>query len=107
MVTLLDSHGLALPNLADLSGITVAGATATGAHGSGINNTNLAGPIIGMTVILANGSLARWTRIEHPELMKAAAISLGAFGVVTELTLELVPAYKMETNVFQRFYMCS
>ena len=102
LVTLLDSHGFALPNLAALSGITIAGGAATGAHGSGVNNTNLAGPIIGMTVVLANGSIARWTRAEQPELMRAAAVSLGAFGVVTELTLKLEPSYKMETNVFQR-----
>ena len=103
LLTLLDAHGFALSNLASTSDITIAGAAATGAHGSGIKQKNMAGAIIGMTIVLANGTIARWTRAEHLELMQAAAVSFGAFGVVTELTLKLVPAYKMVANVFQRF----
>ena len=102
LVTLLDSRGYALQNLAAFTGLTVAGAASTGAHGSGINNTNLASQIIGMTVVLANGTIARWTRAEQPELMKAAAVCLGAFGIITELTLKLLPSYKMETTVFEK-----
>ena len=103
LLTLLDAHGFALSNLASTSDITIAGAAATGAHGSGIKQKNMAGAIIGMTIVLANGTIARWTRAEHLELMQASAVSFGAFGVVTELTLKLVPAYKMVANVFQRF----
>ena len=98
LLTLLDAHGFALSNLASTSDITIA--AATGAHGSGIKQKNMAGAIIGMTIVLANGTIARWTRAEHLELMQAAAVSFGAFGVVTELTLKLVPAYKMVANVF-------
>lgn len=92
----LDAAGLALPNLASLPHITVAGATATGTHGSGSRNQALATAIEGLELVTADGDLVTVPAAE----MNAAATSLGAFGVVSALTLRLTDRYALRPRVY-------
>ncbi|MEU6316737.1 FAD-binding protein [Streptomyces sp. NPDC047009] len=91
-------HGLALHNMASLPHISVAGSVATGTHGSGIANGSLASAVREVELITADGSTMRIARGERH--FDGAVTSLGAFGVVTALTLGLEPDYEVEQHVF-------
>jgi alditol oxidase len=92
----LDRSGFALANLASLPHITVAGATATGTHGSGDRNGTLSASIAGIDLVIADGD----PFTVPAEEMAAAAVGLGAFGVVTALTLKVVPAFTVRQHVY-------
>ncbi|MFF0852798.1 FAD-binding protein [Streptomyces sp. NPDC003280] len=92
------AHGLALPNMASLPHISVAGSVATGTHGSGVGNGPLATAVREVELVTADGSTAVVARGDAR--FDGAVTSLGALGVVTALTLELEPAYEVEQHVF-------
>src|SRR5699024_5564995 len=90
--------GFALHAMASLPHITVAGAIATGTHGSGDGATNLAGAVVGMEFIDAQGELHHLVRGEPG--FAGAVVSLGALGVTTRVTMRIEPAYRMRQWVF-------
>ncbi|MFF0011993.1 D-arabinono-1,4-lactone oxidase [Streptomyces sp. NPDC005374] len=92
------AHGLALPNMASLPHISVAGSVATGTHGSGVGNAPLASAVREVELITADGSALTIGRDD--ERFGGAVTSLGALGVVTALTLDLVPSFDVEQYVF-------
>ncbi|MFF8950327.1 FAD-binding protein [Streptomyces sp. NPDC014940] len=92
------ANGLALPNMASLPHISVAGSVATGTHGSGVGNGPLATAVREVELVTADGSTAVVARGD--DRFDGAVTSLGALGVVTALTLELEPAYEVEQYVF-------
>lgn len=92
------AHGLALPNMASLPHISVAGSVATGTHGSGVGNGPLASAVREVELITADGSALTIGRGD--ERFGGAVTSLGALGVVTALTLDLVPSFDVEQYVF-------
>ena len=95
----LDDAGVALKNMGSLPHISLAGATATGTHGSGSSNQILAAEISSIEMVTAEGSL---TTIDNamPEF-NAVAVGLGAFGVITTMTLDVVPAYQMRQDIYR------
>ncbi|MFF4760081.1 FAD-binding protein [Streptomyces sp. NPDC001292] len=92
------AHGLALPNMASLPHISVAGSVATGTHGSGVGNGPLAAAVREVEIVTADGSTAVIGRGDPR--FGGAVTSLGALGVVTALTLDLEPAYEVEQHLF-------
>ncbi|GAA4813544.1 FAD-binding protein [Streptomyces ziwulingensis] len=94
----LHGHGLALPNMASLPHISVAGSVATGTHGSGVTNGSLASAVREVELVTADGTVLTLGRDD--ERFGGAVTSLGALGVVTSLTLDLEPAYEVEQHVF-------
>ncbi|MFE2814259.1 FAD-binding protein [Streptomyces nigra] len=92
------AHGLALPNMASLPHISVAGSVATGTHGSGVGNGSLGSAVREVELVTADGSVVRIGR-DDPRF-GGAVTSLGALGVVTALTLDLEPAFEVEQHVF-------
>jgi xylitol oxidase len=97
----LQERGFALHNLASLPHISVAGACATGTHGSGIGIGNLSTAVRALTMVQADGELVRLSRDADPERFAGAAVNLGAFGLITEITLDVEPTYEMEQQVFE------
>jgi FAD/FMN-containing dehydrogenase len=91
----LAAAGLALENLGDIDRQTIAGAIATGTHGTGAKFGGLATQVRGLTMITADGSQLRCSEVEHPDIYAAARIGLGALGVITEFTLQCVPAFRL------------
>ncbi|WP_078290777.1 D-arabinono-1,4-lactone oxidase [Mycobacterium sp. D16R24] len=85
-------HGLALPNLGDIDAQTLAGAAATGTHGTGLRFGNISQTIVSMRIMTADGTTHE---IAGGDELRAARISLGALGVVTEFTLQCVPAFRL------------
>lgn len=94
----LHAAGFALPNLASLPHITVAGSVATGTHGSGRRQPGLAAAVSAVELVTADGELRTFTRAD-PEFA-GVVVGLGAFGVVTRLTLDVVPAFDVRQDVF-------
>ena len=90
---LLEPYGLALQNMGDIDHQSIAGAISTGTHGTGADFTGLAGQVVGLRIALADGSVVDCSAAERPELFEAARVGLGAFGVLTEVTVQCVPAF--------------
>lgn len=91
----LHAHGLALENQGDIDRQTIAGATATATHGTGNGFRNLSSGIVGARLMLADGTVRELSAEHDPELLRAARVSIGALGILTELTLRVVPAFRL------------
>jgi L-gulonolactone oxidase len=91
----LDSLGLALENLGDIDVQSIAGATATGTHGTGGRLRNLSASIHGVQLVTADGSILELDEETDSDGWRAARVSIGALGVVTALTLRCVPAFTL------------
>jgi L-gulonolactone oxidase len=92
---LWDEHGLALENLGDIDVQSLAGATATGTHGTGARLGNLSSAIEAVQLVAGDGTVHELTPddADGGDAWRAARVSVGALGVVTELTLRTVPAF--------------
>lgn len=97
----LDSHGYALHNLASLPHITVVGACSTGTHGSGIHNGNLSTAVSALEFVTADGNFATLSRAKDGDTFSGAVVALGALGVVTRITLNLLPTFTMRQIVYE------
>lgn len=91
----LAAAGLTLPSQGDVAYQSVAGAAATGTHGTGARLTGLASAVVGMKIIDGSGQLVRCDEQRRPDLLRAARVGLGALGIVTEVTLQCVPAFDL------------
>ncbi|RYG30063.1 FAD-binding protein, partial [bacterium] len=94
----LDEHGFAVHNLASLPHISVAGAVATATHGSGERNGNLSTAVAGLEIVKADGSTVHLKRGDAD--FNGAVVNLGALGVVTRVTLDLVPSFTVRQYVY-------
>ncbi|MEO5711803.1 MAG: D-arabinono-1,4-lactone oxidase [Nocardioidaceae bacterium] len=95
----LHGLGLALHNMGDIDRQTVAGAIATGTHGTGGRWASLSAQVAALEIVAADGTVrqARATGSpEEAELFEAARIGLGALGVVTAVTFLVEPAFALE-----------
>ena len=97
----LDAAGFALHSLASLPHISVAGACATATHGSGDRLGNLATAVTALEVVTASGMVTAFARDRDPVEFNGAVVSLGGLGVVTSLTLELQPTFRMRQDVYE------
>jgi xylitol oxidase len=95
----LEPRGLALANLASLPHISVGGAVATGTHGSGVGNGNLATAVAALELVTSDGEVVR-ARRGDPDF-DGMVVSLGALGAVTRITLDVEPAYEVAQRVFE------
>jgi len=88
-------RGWSLTNLGDIDRQTVAGAIATGTHGTGAGFGGLATQVRGLTLVTPSGQVLECDAVREPEVFSAARIGLGALGVVTSVTLQAVPAFAL------------
>jgi xylitol oxidase len=95
----LHERGFALPNFASLPHISLAGALATGTHGSGTANPVLAASVVALELVKADGELVTLTRAADSEIFDGAVVGLGALGVVVFATLAIVPAFQVQQDV--------
>jgi xylitol oxidase len=95
----LNRGGLALHSLASLPHISVAGAIATGTHGSGDAKGNLATAVRAVEMVTAAGEL-RTVAADDPDF-EGAVVGLGALGAVTRVTLIVEPFYEMRQRVYE------
>lgn len=96
----LHENGFALHNLASLPHISIAGSIATATHGSGIENGNLATGVSAIEFVNAAGEVINLSRKKDGEQFSGAVINLGALGVLTKVTLDLLPTFRMSQLVY-------
>ncbi|MEZ2348697.1 FAD-binding protein [Terriglobus sp. RCC_193] len=97
----LDKAGFALANLASLPHISVGGTIATATHGSGVNNKNLSAAVRALEIVKADGTVLHLSRDHDGDRFRNAVVHLGAIGVVTKVTLDILPRYDMSQVVYQ------
>jgi len=100
LAPVIDAAGFALHNLASLPHISVAGAISTATHGSGIHNGNLATAVAGLELVTANGELLQISAKDGDRFL-GEVVGLGALGVTTSVTLNLLPTYQVAQSVYQ------
>jgi xylitol oxidase len=96
----LHERGFALHNLASLPHISVAGACATATHGSGVKNGNLATAVAALELVTANGDVLTLSRARDGDTFLGAVVHLGALGVMTKVTLDVLPTFMMRQDVY-------
>lgn len=89
----LAALGLGMENLGDIDRQSVAGAIATGTHGTGAALSNISSQVRAIELVTGDGSVVELTADSDPDGLRAARISVGALGIVTAVTLQCVPAY--------------
>lgn len=96
---ILEADGLALGNLASLPHISVAGAIATGTHGSGVANGSLAAAVRAVEFVDGTGAVVTLRRGE-PDFT-GAVVALGALGFVTRVELDVEPSFDVAQTVYR------
>ncbi|KAI2791129.1 putative D-arabinono-1,4-lactone oxidase [Penicillium oxalicum] len=91
----LEEQGLTLDNLGSIDSQSIAGVIATGTHGSSLRHGLLSECIEGLSLVLANGELVRCSATDNPDLFRAALVSLGALGIVVEVTFKARRAFNV------------
>ncbi len=97
----LQENGFALENMASLPHISVAGACATATHGSGNENNCLSTSIRAMEIVTATGEVVTFSREKNNEEMNGAGVALGGLGIITELTIDIVPTFDIKQEVYE------
>src|ERR1700728_186969 len=94
----LDSLGLAMANLGDIDAQTISGAISTGTHGTGAGLGGIATQVAALELVLADGSVVSCSAEQRPDLFNAARVSVGALGVISTVTLQCVPAFRLAAH---------
>ncbi|MBN3525757.1 D-arabinono-1,4-lactone oxidase [Paenibacillus apiarius] len=97
---LLFANGWAQENLGDINRQTIGGAIGTGTHGTGAGYGSLATQAVRFRTVLGDGSVVN-VDAGRPDWFKAMQVSLGAFGIITEVTLRIVPAKRKRLISFR------
>lgn len=98
LASLLEPHGLALPNMGDIDKQTISGAISTGTHGTGGAFTGIAAQVVGATLVTGTGELLVVSETENAEMLPAVALGLGALGVLIDVTLRCVPRFVLSAR---------
>jgi|TARA_B100001094_G_scaffold127927_1_gene123998 L-gulonolactone oxidase len=96
----LHKLGLALPNLGDIDSQSIAGAIATGTHGTGITFNSISSAVVGIRIVTGDGSIVDISESENAEFFEASKVSLGALGIVVSVTLQCVRSFNLELTEF-------
>jgi xylitol oxidase len=97
----LHEAGFALHNMGSLPHISVAGSIATGTHGSGDRNGNLATAVTAIDLVTGDGDLITLSREADADTFTGAIVGLGALGVVTHVRLAIEPTYDVTQWVYE------
>ncbi len=92
----LDEEGLTLPVMGTLAEQTVGGMISTGNHGTGWRYQQFGCQVTGLRMVTADGETRECSAQRDPDLFRAARTALGTLGVITEVTMACVPAFRVE-----------
>jgi FAD-linked oxidoreductase len=95
---LLWDQGLGLENQGDIDRQSIAGAVSTGTHGTGIRFGSISNQVQALRLMTAVGEEVSASASENADLFEAARVSFGSLGILTELTLQLVPSYNLKVH---------
>lgn len=95
---------LALPNLGDINTQSLAGAISTATHGTGRDLANIGAAVVGVELVTGTGEIVtasvpaaegdRSVAVDD-DTLRAARVGLGALGILTQVTLQCVPAFDL------------
>ncbi|KAK6956200.1 D-arabinono-1,4-lactone oxidase [Daldinia eschscholtzii] len=91
----LEKYGLAMPNLGSINQQSIAGAISTGTHGSSLKHGLMSEDVVSLRITVADGTTRFCSTQDDPELFRAALLSLGALGIITEVAFQAVPAFTL------------
>ena len=86
-----------MPNLGDIDRQSIGGAIATATHGTGLEYGNLATTVVGMGARHGSGDVVRTSRRQRRTCCTPLE-SASALGIVTEVTLQCVPAFRLHAR---------
>jgi L-gulono-1,4-lactone dehydrogenase len=90
----LSGLGLAMENLGDIDKQTIAGAISTGTHGTGARLRNISSQVVGMELVLGDGTVRELAEADG-DLLRAARVGVGALGAISAVTLRCLPAFTL------------
>jgi FAD-linked oxidoreductase len=93
------AEGASLINQGDVNPQALAGAIATGTHGTGAELGSLSTAARGFRLMLADGSIVTCSESERPDLFQATRLSLGLTGIALSIEIDVLPAYHLEERV--------
>jgi FAD-linked oxidoreductase len=96
----LYTKGFGLKNMGDIDRQTLGGVVGTGTHGTGRTLKNFSAEVASFRLLLASGEVINCTATDNVDVFNAGRTSLGALGVMTEITMNVRPAYKLIENNF-------
>lgn len=97
-------YGLALANMGDIDRQSLGGAIGTGTHGTGPTLGNLSTQVVGLRLLTSAGEVIDCSPTHEPEIFRAAQLSLGALGIITQVTLRCLPAYYLRERTWVATY---
>jgi FAD/FMN-containing dehydrogenase len=92
--------GLGMSTMGDIDRQSLAGAVSTGTHGTGRTLGSISTQIVGLRLVLADGSVLECSESQEPEIFSAARLSIGAFGVISQVTLRVLPEYRLHERTW-------
>ncbi|KAK3819471.1 MAG: L-gulonolactone oxidase-like protein [Linnemannia gamsii] len=95
---ILELHDLAMSNLGSISDQSVAGIMSTATHGTGAEYPSMCASVLALTLITATGETISCSKTERADIFNAAVCSLGALGIITRMTLQCEPAFRLENK---------
>ena len=93
------TEGLSLINQGDINLQSLAGALATGTHGTGAALGSISTQACGFRLMLADGTLVECSPDQNADLYQSQRLSLGLLGVATDIRLQIMPAYHLEERI--------
>lgn len=94
----LKEHSLAIQNLGSISDQSIAGLISTGTHGSSQYHGLVAQQVVSLVVANSEGKLIECSSVKNEKLFRAALLSLGKIGIITQVTLRAVPRYTIKSK---------
>ena len=87
--------GYAMPNLGDIAYQTISGAIATSTHGTGAKISGIAAQVASLRLVNGFGEIIDVNSLQNSELLNVVRVGVGALGIVTQVTLNVVPAFRL------------
>jgi FAD-linked oxidoreductase len=95
----LSAVGQRMPNLPDINKQSLAGALATATHGSGAKSPALHAQVTAFRLATPAAGILECSWDQNADVFHAARVGLGAFGVMTQITLQNSPAVRLRKRV--------
>ncbi|MBI1800015.1 MAG: FAD-binding protein [Chloroflexi bacterium] len=92
--------GMAMENMGDIDRQSLAGAISTGTHGTGPALGNIPTQVVGLRLVTASGEVLNLSAEADRDVFRAAQVSLGMLGVISQITLRVLPAYRLHERTW-------
>ncbi|MBV9045499.1 MAG: FAD-binding protein [Alphaproteobacteria bacterium] len=98
--SLIHPLGCALKNMGDIDRQTIGGVVGTGTHGTGPTLGSFSSEVASFRLLLASGEIIHCSPTENPDVFAAGRCSMGALGVMIDISMKLRPIYKLSEKNF-------